>query len=367
MIPVSTSPNRSKTPSAVDGSMEKTLKELAQLVGGVCQGPENLKLRGIATIDQAGPEDVAFVARSKFVKQIDESRAGAFIVSPDLSHLKRPVIVTPNPYLAYAKIATVFAPPLRRWPGISNQACLGANCRMGEGVSIAPQVWVGDDVTLGNRVSLFPGVVIGHGVAIGADSILYPNVTVRDGCTLGNRVIVHSGAVIGADGFGFAPDGTSFYKIPQLGTVVIEDEVEIGANTTIDRAALGETRICRGAKIDNLVMVAHNVIIGENTIIVGQAGISGSTKVGKNVMLAGQVGLVGHITIGDGARIGAQAGVPNSVPAGQTVTGSPAQPHNEFLRTMAIQKKLPELYNRIKVLEKQVAALTAGLSKESDS
>jgi UDP-3-O-[3-hydroxymyristoyl] glucosamine N-acyltransferase len=345
--------------------MEKTLKELAQLVGGICQGPEDLRILGIAAIDQAGPEDITFVARAKFAKQIDSTRAGAFIVSPDLVHVARPLIITPDPYLAYAKIATIFAPPLRRWPGISNQAYLGANCRIGEGVSIAPFVWIGDNVSLGDRVTLFPGVAIGHGVTIGAETILYPNVTVRDDCSLGNRVIIHSGAVIGADGFGFAPDGATFYKIPQLGVVVIEDEVEIGANTTIDRAALGETRICRGVKIDNLVQIAHNVVIGENSIIVAQAGISGSTQIGRNVVLAGQVGLVGHITIGDGVRIGAQSGVPNSIPAGQTVMGSPARPHREYLHVTAIQRKLPEMYDRLKALEKQVAALTAAVAKES--
>jgi UDP-3-O-[3-hydroxymyristoyl] glucosamine N-acyltransferase len=345
--------------------VEKTLKELAQLVGGACQGPEDLKIRGLAAIHQAGPEEITFVARAKFAKQIDDSRAGAFIVAPDLGQVARPLIITPNPYLAYAKIAMVFAPSPRRWPGVSNQAYLGANCQVGEDVSIAPFVWIGDNVTLGDRTTLFPGVVLGHGVSIGADTRLYANVTVNDGCSLGNRVIVHSGTVVGADGFGFAPDGASFYKIPQLGGVVIEDDVEIGANCTIDRGALGETRICRGVKIDNLVMVAHNVVIGENSVIVAQVGISGSTQIGRNVMLAGQVGIVGHINIGDGVQIGAQSGVPNSIPAGRVVMGSPALPHNEYLRMSAVQKKLPELYDRLKALEKQVAALRAAVVKES--
>ena len=345
--------------------MEKTLKELAQLVGGVCQGPEDLKIRGLAAIHQAGPEEITFVARAKFARQIDSSRAGAFIVSPDLGHVPRPLIITSDPYLAYAKIATVFAPPPRRWPGISNQAYMGANCQVGEDVSIAPFVWIGDNVSLGDRATLFPGVVLGHGATIGADTMLYANVTVGDSCSLGNRVIVHSGTVIGADGFGFAPDGAAFYKIPQLGSVVIEDDVEIGANCTIDRGALGETRICRGVKIDNLVMVAHNVVIGENSIIVAQVGISGSTQIGRNVILAGQVGIVGHLNIGDGVRIGAQSGVPNSIPAGRVVMGSPALPHNEYLRMSVVQKKLPELYDRLKALEKQVAALSAAVVKES--
>jgi UDP-3-O-[3-hydroxymyristoyl] glucosamine N-acyltransferase len=347
--------------------VEKTLKELAQLVNGVCQGPEELKIRGLAAIHQAGPDDISFVARAKFAKQIDTSQAGAFIVSPDLAKVPRPLIITSNPYLAYAKIAKVFAPPIRLWPGISNQAHIGANCRLGEDVSIAPFVWIGDNVTVGDRVAFFPGVVIGHGVTIGADTRLNANVTVGDNCSLGNRNIIHSGTVIGADGFGFAPDGPSFYKIPQLGNVVIEDDVEIGANCTIDRGALGETRICRGVKIDNLVMVAHNVVIGEDSIIVAQVGISGSTRVGRNVMLAGQVGLVGHLTIGDRVHIGAQSGVTNSVPDGQIIMGSPPLPLNDYKRMKAVQKKLPEVYNRLKSLEKQVAALQAAVVKETSS
>lgn len=345
--------------------MEKTLKELVNLVGGACQGPEDLKIRGLAAIHQAGPEEITFVARAKFAREIDASRAAAFIVSPDLGAVPRPLIITSNPYLAYAKIAAVFAPPPRRWPGVSNQAYMGTNCLIGEGVSIAPFVWIGDDVSLGDRVTLYPGVVLGHGVTIGADTGLYANVTVNDGCSLGNRVIIHSGTVIGADGFGFAPDEAAFYKIPQLGSVVIEDDVEIGANCTIDRGALGDTRICRGVKIDNLVMVAHNVVIGENSIIVAQVGISGSTQIGRNVMLAGQVGLVGHITIGDGVQIGAQSGIPNSVAAGQVIMGSPPLPINDYRRMKAVQKKLPELYDRLKALEKQVAALSAAVIKES--
>ena len=345
--------------------VEKTLKELAQLVGGDCLGPEDLKISGLAAIDTAGPRDITFVTRSKFAKQIETSRAGAFIVSPDIGKAPRPLIVTANPYLAYAKIAQVFAPPQSRWPGISNQACLGANCKLGRDVSIAPFVSIGDNVSLGDRVSLFPGVVLGQGVTIGNDTTIYANASVYDRCVLGNHVIIHSGTVIGADGFGFAPDGDSFYKIPQIGIVVIEDDVEIGANCTIDRGALGETRICRGVKIDNLVMVAHNVVIGEHSIIVAQVGISGSTQVGRKVMLAGQVGLVGHISIGDGVQIGAQSGVTNSVPAGQVIMGSPPLPLKDYKRMKAIQKKLPELYDRVKALEKQLAALQAADVKET--
>jgi UDP-3-O-[3-hydroxymyristoyl] glucosamine N-acyltransferase len=344
---------------------ETTLKELASMVGGVCRGPEDLKIRGLAAIDQAGPEEITFITRAKFARQIEASRAGAFIVSPEFDQVPRPLLITANPYLAYAKIAGFFAAPLRRWPGVSNQACLGSNCAIGQDVSIGPFVSLGDNVSLGDRVTLFPGVVLGKGVSIGSDTIIYANVTVNDRCTLGSHVIIHSGTVIGADGFGFAPDGATFYKIPQLGRVIIEDDVEIGANCTIDRGALGETRICRGVKIDNLVMVAHNVVIGENSIIVAQVGISGSTRVGRNVMLAGQAGLVGHITLGDGAQVGAQSGVSNSIPAGQVFMGSPALPLRDYKRMKAIQKKLPEVYDRLRALERELTALKAAVAEEN--
>jgi UDP-3-O-[3-hydroxymyristoyl] glucosamine N-acyltransferase len=346
-------------------AIRKTLQELADYVGGVCQGPPDLVITGLAAIEAAGPEDITFVAFPQFAKHIPGSRAGAFIVSPDLQDTPRPLIITPNPYLAYARLAVLFAPPLRRWPGISNRAVIGRHCHLGAEVSIAPGVVLGDNVSLGDRVTLGPGVVVGDGTSIGADAVLHANVTVYPDCTIGARVIIHSGTVIGADGFGFAPDGSKFVKIPQLGTVVIEDDVEIGANCTIDRGALGETRIERGVKIDNLVMIAHNVVVGADSIIVAQVGISGSTRLGRNVMLGGQVGIVGHVEIGDGVRIGAKSGVPHSVPAGLTVSGSPAVPHKDFLRLQALKKRLPDFYERLKALEKQVAALQAAVDKET--
>ncbi|MDD3579821.1 MAG: UDP-3-O-(3-hydroxymyristoyl)glucosamine N-acyltransferase [Desulfobacca sp.] len=347
--------------------MAKTLGELAQLVGGECQGPPELRLRGIAPFERAGPDEITFITQTRYGRRADQSQAGALVVAPQWRHLQRPLIITADPYLAYAKIAQVFAPPRARWPGISNRAFLGKAITLGQEVSIAPLVCIGDQVRLGDRVTLMPGTVVGDRVSIGADTLVYPNVTILDGCSLGQRVIVHSGTVIGSDGFGFAPDGEEFVKIPQLGTVIIEDDVEIGANCTIDRGALGETRIGRGVKIDNLVQIAHNVVIGDNSIVVAQVGISGSTHIGKNVQLAGQVGLVGHIEIGDRVRIGAQSGVTHSIPAGQTVTGSPARPHAEFLRLMGVLSKLPQLYKTVKDLEKNIKALEAAVPQESRS
>jgi UDP-3-O-[3-hydroxymyristoyl] glucosamine N-acyltransferase len=345
----------------------KTLEELAQLLGGEFQGPPDLTIGGIAAIDQAGPEEITFITRAEYGRKVETSRAGAFLVSPQWRHLQRPLIITSDPYLAYARVATLFAPPLERWPGISNRAYLGRNPHLGEDVSIAPFVWVGDEVCLEDRVTLMPGTVIGNKVSIGADTLIYPNVTIRNGCTVGKGVIIHSGAVIGSDGFGFAPQGGNNVKIPQLGVVTIEDDVEIGANCCIDRGALGETRICQGVKIDNLVQIAHNVVIGKNAIVVAQVGISGSTHIGNNAIIGGQAGLGGHIKIGDRVRIGAQAGVTNSVAPDQTVTGYPAIPHRHWLRAMAVIPKLPELMKKINKLEKKIERLTAALPKESPS
>jgi UDP-3-O-[3-hydroxymyristoyl] glucosamine N-acyltransferase len=344
--------------------MEKTLGELALLVGGELKGPADLLIQGLAPIDRAGPRDITFIAKKRFARLAGESRAAAFIVSPEEATLPRPLIVVPNPYLAYAQVAVLFAPPRHRWPGVSSLAYLGREVELGSEVSIAPLAFLGDRVRLGDRVTIMPGCVLGDDVQIGADTLLYPNVTILERCTVGNRVIIHSGTVIGADGFGFVPGPHGHFKIPQLGIAVIEDEVEIGANCTIDRGALGETRIGRGAKIDNLVHLAHNVTVGEYSLLVAQVGVSGSTKLGKGVILGGQVGLVGHIDVGDGAQVGAQAGVTHSLPPGQIVVGSPARRHGDFAKINAVLSKLPEIYQRLKQAEQKLSELAARMEKE---
>ncbi len=339
--------------------MERTLGELAALLGGKLQGPADLVISGIAAIDRATPRDITFITQNRFARLAHQSRAAAFIVGPDQAHLPRPLIIVPHPYLAYAQAAALFAPPRSRWPGVSPLAFLGQGVEMGREVSIAPLVFIGNGVRLGDRVTVMPGCVLGDQVQIGPDTLLYPNVTILERCTLGQRVIVHSGAVIGADGFGFVPGKEGHQKIPQLGIVVIEDDVEIGANCTIDRGALGETRVGRGVKMDNLVHLAHNVTVGEHSFLVAQAGVAGSTKLGKGVALGGQAGLVGHIELGDGVQVAAQAGVTHSIPAGRTVIGSPAKPHQEFLRFMPLLPKLPEIYQRLKEVEKRLKELAA--------
>ena len=344
--------------------MTCTLGELAALVGGELKGPPDLEISGIAPVDRATPRDITFIAQKRYARLAEESRAGAFIVSPEWSHLPRPLIIVPHPYLAYALAAAHLAPPRRRWPGISPQAFLGREVALGEDVSIAPLAFIGDKVKLGDRVTIMAGCVIGDEAQIGANTLLHPNVTVLERCRVGERVIIHSGTVIGSDGFGFVPEGGRHRKIPQLGTVVIEDEVEIGANCAIDRGALGETRIGRGTKIDNLVHLAHNVTVGENSLLVAQVGIAGSVKLGKGVVLGGQVGLVGHIELGDGVKVGAQSGLTRSVPPGQVFMGSPAGPHAETLKIWALTRRLPEIFQRLIKLEQQIEALLVKLEKE---
>jgi UDP-3-O-[3-hydroxymyristoyl] glucosamine N-acyltransferase len=344
--------------------MKSTLGELALLLGGELQGPADLVIEGLASIDRATPKDITFIIQKRYGRLVARSQAAAFIVSPEYRDLPRPLIIVDHPYLAYARAAAFFAPPRHRFPGISSLACLGRDVELGQEVSIAPLAVIGDRVRLGDRVTVSAGCVLGHEVQIGADTWLHPNVTILERCLVGERVIIHSGTVIGSDGFGFVPGEQGHVKIPQLGTVVIEDVVEIGANCTIDRGALGETRVGRGVKMDNLVHLAHNVTVGEHSLLVAQVGISGSTKLGRKVMLAGQVGVTGHLNLGDGVQVGAQSGVHHSIPPGQTVSGSPALPQKDWLRIMNTLTRLPEIYRRLKQLEQKIDELAAGLEKE---
>jgi len=346
--------------------MTHTLGELAAFLGGELRGPADLPIEGIAPIEQATPREITFITQKRFARLVDQSRAGAFIVSPEYAGLSRPLIIVPHSYLAYARVAALFAPPLARWPGISDLACLGPKVTLGQEVSIAPLVFIGSGAHLGDRVTVMPGCVIGEEVRIGADTLIYPNVTIRERCTVGERCIIHSGAVIGSDGFGFVPGEAGPVKIPQLGKVIIEDDVEIGANCAIDRGALGATRVGRGVKMDNLVHLAHNVEVGEYSFLVAQVGVSGSTKLGKRVALAGQVGVVGHIELGDGVQVGAQSGVHRSIPPGQTVSGYPARPQREWLQIMGHLPRLPEIYQRLKRLEQDLSELTARLKQEPE-
>ncbi|MGZ8487097.1 MAG: UDP-3-O-(3-hydroxymyristoyl)glucosamine N-acyltransferase [Candidatus Binatia bacterium] len=263
-----------------------------------------------------------------------------------------------DPYIAFAKILQLFAPALALAQTCSPQSSIDPSSVIGAGVTVFPHAFVGARAKVGDNSVLYPGVFVGADVEIGRDCMLHPNVAVRDGCRIGDRVILHAGVVIGSDGFGYAGRGESRVKIPQVGIVVIEDDVEIGANTTVDRATLGQTVIRRGAKIDNLVQIAHNVIIGEHSVVAAQAGIAGSTKVGKNVTIAGQVGIVNHVEIGDGAMIGPQSGIPKSVPPGVILSGGiAAAPHHEWLKVMTLLPQLPKLWASVRAMERQISQL----------
>ena len=338
--------------------MKKTVRELADYVQGTVVGDDTLTISGLAGIKEAGEGQLTFLANPKYRAQLDHTRGSAVILSPDVELPSgMTVIQAANPYLAFAQILSLFAekkhPPL----GLHETCVLGADTVIGERCAIGAHVTIGNQVTLGDGVIVYPGVVIGDHVTIGPETVLYPNVSVLQEVTLGARVIVHSGTVIGSDGFGFAPVGEQYYKIPQVGTVVIEDDVEIGANVTIDRATLGETRICQGVKIDNLVQIAHNVVIGEHSVVVAQVGVSGSTTVGRHVTLAGQVGLVGHIQVGDQVVVGAKSGVTKSVPDKTMLSGIPAVEHRLWRKAQVALLKLPEALKTIRALERKIQAL----------
>jgi UDP-3-O-[3-hydroxymyristoyl] glucosamine N-acyltransferase len=274
-----------------------------------------------------------------------------------------PQIVVPNPLLAFAQVAQKFFVRATAPRGVASEVIKGTDVTIGADPSIWPFVTLGDRVTIGARVTLYPGVFVGDDSRIGDDSVLYPNVVVREGCSIGARVIIHSGTVIGADGFGYVQDQGRHHKIPQLGGVTIEDDVELGAVVTVDRATLGHTIIKQGTKIDNLVQIAHNVTVGEHNIIVAQVGIAGSTTIGHHVMIGGQAGLADHITIGDQAMIAARAGVNRSVAANQIVSGAPVMPHETWMKAQAVIPRLPELRQLVRSLEQRVAALETQLTQ----
>ena len=342
---------------------EKKLRDLAEYVGGRVIGDGSVGISRVSSIEEAGHGDITFLANSRYARFIAASKASAVIVAPqlvgaELATTGRSFLEVAQPYVAFAKILQLFTPSAEYRREIAASAHVEATAKLGENVSVYPNVYVGKNAKVGDRSVLLPGVFLGDRVEVGNDCVLHPNVVVGDRCRLGNKVILHAGVVIGSDGFGYAGSGDQRIKIPQVGVVEIEDNVEIGANTTIDRATLGRTLICRGAKIDNLVQIAHNVTVGENSVIAAQVGIAGSTKLGKNVTLAGQVGVVNHIEIGEGATIGPQSGVPQSVPAGALLSGGiGVAPHHQWLKVMTLLPQLPKLWHLVRTLEKQVAQL----------
>lgn len=344
--------------------LTKTLQELADHLGGTVRGDGSVKISGLAPLEGATPDKVTFLANPKYAAKVAETKAGGVLMAPGGESYGRNVIELANPYLGFAKLLTLFYTQPHPALGVFPEAVIGTGVTLGEGISIYPGAVVGNNVTIGDRVVIHPGAVIYDSVTIGDDCVIHANAVIRERCRLGKRCKLQPGAVIGSDGFGYAPDGSSYYPIPQIGIVVLEDDVEIGANATVDRAALEVTLIKRGTKLDNLVQVAHNCQIGEDCMIVSQVGIAGSSKIGNHVTLAGQVGVVGHVSIGDNVIVGAQAGVPGSLEGNAYYSGSPAMPHKEWLKTMGTLPKLPEMRKKINEYEKRLAVLEARLAKE---
>jgi UDP-3-O-[3-hydroxymyristoyl] glucosamine N-acyltransferase len=351
-----------------------TLAELAARVGGEVQGDARVRVEGVAALEEAGPSQLSFFSNKKYRRAFEASRAGAVVVEPGTQvPPERTVLRVANAYLAFARISTLFHPPREPLPEVSPLAAIHPSARVHPSAQVMPLASVGPGAQVGARTILFPGAQVGDDARVGEDCVVYQNVVVRERCVIGNRVILQSGCVIGSDGFGFAFDpegegqGPRHYKVPQIGNVVVEDDVEIGANTCVDRATLGTTRIGRGAKIDNLVQIAHNVEIGPLSLIVAQVGIAGSTKLGMGVIVGGQAGLVGHADIGAGVRIAAQAGVQGDVPAGETLGGSPAQPHGKWLRNVTAFEHLAEMRRELRELRREVERLRAEAPGKEES
>lgn len=338
-----------------------TTGELAARLGAVLEGDPARVLTGVADLRAAGAGQVSFAGNPKYLPAVAASRAEAVIVPQDA------VIADPKPALlrvasadaAFAAACALFAPPPVAVPrGIHPQALVSPEAKIGQNVAVGAFAVVEAGAEIGDGTTLYPQTYVGHGVRLGRDCLLYPFASVRERCILGDRVILHNGAVVGSDGFGYTVDAQGVRtKIPQTGIAVLEDDVEIGANTTIDRARFGETRVGRGTKVDNLVQIAHNCIIGEHSVLCAQSGMAGTTTLGKHVICAGQAGLAGHLAVGDGAVVGAQAGVSKDLPGGQMYLGAPAVPRLEFGKSLAHVAGIPKLKEQLKVLEARLAAL----------
>ena len=337
--------------------MKKTLREIADLVGGMVIGDDQAFITGINSLEQACLGEISFLTDNRYKNLVKDTKASALLLPKQNDVFQGQQIIVSNPSLAYAQVASIFAPTTPRFPGISPQAFIEQSSRIGENVSIYPYVFVGPEAVIDDDVVLFPGVYVGKRARIGHQSVLFPNVTIQHDCIIGNNVTIHASSVIGSDGFGYARDGAKSIKIPQMGIVQIDDDVEIGSHNAIDRAALGKTWIKRGVKTDNYVHIGHNVLIGEDTIIVAQTGISGSVQIGREVIVGGQVGMVDHLKVGDRAMIGPGSYVYQSVSAGDVVSGIPTMPHRTWLKTLRVMPRLPQILDHVRELEKKIKAL----------
>ena len=346
-------------------SMEFTAKQIATYIGGEIVGDENVTVRTFAKIEEGTPGALSFLSNPKYTAYIYETQSSIVLVNNDFvaeRPIKATLIKTANAYESLAKLMKLYESVKPKKKGISPMASIAESATIGENAYIGPFVYIGEKVVIGDNTVIEANASVGDGASVGNDCILYNGVTIYHGCKVGNRCILHAGSVVGADGFGFAPGTDGYDKIPQIGIVILEDDVELGANTCVDRATMGATVIKRGVKLDNLIQIGHNVIIDEHTVMSAQCGVAGSTKIGKWCMVGGQTGFNGHIQIGNGVKVGAHSAIPNNVKDGEAVFGYPAFEHSKFIRSSIMFKKLPEMYREMDVLKKEIESLKQQLA-----
>lgn len=340
--------------------MEFTAEQIASVIGGKIEGDKDAKVRTFAKIEEGVEGAISFLSNPKYTHYIYDTKSSVVIVNEDVE-LERTVAPTlirvKNAYESIAQLLQIYEASKPKKTGVSPQAYISPTAKLGKDCYVGPFACIGEGTVIGDGCQIYPHAVIGDNVKMGNGCILYPNTTVYQGCKIGNNVTLHAGSVIGADGFGFAPNADGYDKIPQIGIVTIEDNVEIGANTCVDRSTMGSTVIRKGVKLDNLVQIAHNVEIGENTVMSAQVGIAGSTKVGSWCMFGGQVGLAGHITIGDKTFLGAQSGVPGSLKGGEELIGTPPMNPRNYFKSQAIFRRLPDMYKELEALKKTIEEL----------
>lgn len=345
--------------------MELTAKQIAAYLGGTVEGDENASVKTFAKIEEGVEGAISFLANPHYAHFLYETQSSIVLINSDFQ-LEKPVTATlirvPNAYEAIARLLTLYQSTVQKRTGIHPLACVAETAKIGENTYVGPFAYVGENAVVGKGCQIYPHAVVEERATLGDDCILYPNVSVYHDCKIGHRVILHSGAVIGADGFGFAPAADGYEKIPQIGIVTIEDDVEIGANSCVDRSTMGSTYVRRGVKLDNMVQIAHNCEVGENTVMSAQVGVAGSTKIGKWCMFGGQVGIAGHAVIGDRVLSGAQAGIAGSIRKGNvTIQGSPAIDAGNFKRSSVVFKYLPDMYKQINQMQKELDELKAKL------
>lgn len=342
--------------------MKFTAQQIANALNGSIEGNQNVEVSTLSKIEEGRPGSISFLANPVYTKYIYDTEADIVVVNEDFipeRPVKTTLIRVKDAYLAFTSLLEIYQSAKKQKAGISPKASVASSAKIGAGVFIGDFVCIGENTTVGNNTKIYSNTNIGDNCSIGHDTTIYYGVSIYEGSVIGSECILHAGVVIGADGFGFAPqEGSDFKKIPQIGNVILEDRVEVGAHTTIDRATLGSTIIRRGVKLDNLIQVAHNVEIGENTVMASQSGVSGSTKVGKNCMIAGQVGFVGHIKIGDGSKVLAQAGVSKSFPKPESIIGgSPASNLSDYHKSVARVRQLGDLMEKVRMLENRLRKL----------